>query len=280
MSDKSSHVHRGLRAREASGGGSEPHPDHGDASELATPGLHAFLTSTVLPRYAPLTGRACDLGAGTGALTNHLLGRGWHVVPVDRDADRWRSPVPLVAADLNGTTWQHTVGDGFDLVLAVEVIEHLESPIAFLRTIRALLAPSGIAILTTPNMDSLAARAKFLFTGRLRAMDSWGDPTHISPVFRELLARHYLPRAELDLVASLTYPQTGYVSGRPLFRRALNATHRLLGDRLPSGDNLVLILRPAPHLQPSASPGGLPVGSAGAADAQPSDSHHAAGQSR
>src|SRR5712692_7395449 len=74
----------------------------------------------------------------------------------------------------------------YDLVFAVEVIEHVESPInfLFLRNIAQLLAPEGVAIITTPNLDSLPARAKFLLAGKLRTMDEHSD---LHPHFSDLL---------------------------------------------------------------------------------------------
>lgn len=41
----------------------------------------------------------------------------------------------------------------FDLVLAGEVIEHLESPGSFLRAMRTLVGPGGRLLLTTPNAN-------------------------------------------------------------------------------------------------------------------------------
>lgn len=210
--------------------------------ERATPGLHQFLVTQVIPRYAPIVGRAVDLGAGGGALTQYLRDRGWEVTGVDRDVTQWRSSAPVVAADLDRADLTSMLGNDYDLVLAVEIIEHLEAPIAFLRAVKALLGPSGIAVVATPNLDSLASRLKLLLKGKLRGMDELGDPTHISPIFWDLLNRQYLPRAGLILADHRTLPPTGYVSGRPSYRALLNGASRLLGGRMKSGDNLVLVL--------------------------------------
>lgn len=99
----------------------------------------------------------------------------------------------------------------------MEVIEHMESPIAFLRNIARLLKPDGVAILTTPNVNNAPARVKFLLTGKLRMMDERGDPTHITPIFWDLLTRQYLPRAGLILLEHRTYPPDGFLVTRPAF---------------------------------------------------------------
>ena len=54
----------------------------------------------------------------------------------------------------------------FDLILLLNLIEHVEDPVAVLTKLRALLAPGGIMLVKTPNHDSLDAR---LFRHR-----SWG----------------------------------------------------------------------------------------------------------
>jgi SAM-dependent methyltransferase len=183
-----------------------------------------------------------DLGAGSGALTQYLRDRGWDVTGVDRDVSQWRSSAPVVAADLDHDDLTSMLGTGYDLILAVEVIEHLEAPIAFLRAVKALLGPSGIAVVTTPNLDSLASRMKFLLKDKLRGMDELGDLTHISPIFWDLLHRQYLPRAGLILADRQLFPPMGYVSGRPSYRALLNGASRLLRGRMRGGDNLVLVL--------------------------------------
>lgn len=48
--------------------------------------------------------------------------------------------------------------DGFDLVLAFHVIEHVDDPVAFARRGAEVLAPGGRFVLSTPNWDSRDAR--------------------------------------------------------------------------------------------------------------------------
>jgi 2-polyprenyl-3-methyl-5-hydroxy-6-metoxy-1,4-benzoquinol methylase len=53
--------------------------------------------------------------------------------------------------------------DSFDLIVSLQVIEHVSDPAAMLETLARLLAPGGALILETPNLDSLDFR---IFRGR------------------------------------------------------------------------------------------------------------------
>src|ERR1700722_20968894 len=157
----------------------------------ATPsGLHDFVFN-VVGSTLPARGRALDLGAGPGAMSERLHSLGFDVLAVDRDASVYQGPPSVQTQDLNDHHFAQAIGPAsFDLIVAVEVIEHVESPINFLRNIAQLLAPGGRAVITTPNVDSLPARLRFLFGGKIRMMDEFSDPTHISPIFSDLLRRH------------------------------------------------------------------------------------------
>jgi SAM-dependent methyltransferase len=100
--------------------------------------------------------RVLDVGCGTGENLTALLARhfpGTQFVAIDSDAasiacamqknlsDNARYLVESDAVDL-GT---------FDLIIASEVIEHVEDPDAFLSKLRDLLAPDGRLVLTLPN---------------------------------------------------------------------------------------------------------------------------------
>jgi 2-polyprenyl-3-methyl-5-hydroxy-6-metoxy-1,4-benzoquinol methylase len=50
----------------------------------------------------------------------------------------------------------------FDIIIAGEIIEHLENTDIFLESLQALLAPGGIIILTTPNLASWLDRIMLL----------------------------------------------------------------------------------------------------------------------
>lgn|SRR5437879_5013899 len=190
--------------------------------------------------------RAADLGAGPGAMTERLHALGCEVVPVGRDPSAYLGDFPLVILDFNQTGFASQFGIGrFDLVVTVEFIEHVESPIGFLRNISQLLAPEGVAVITTPNVNSLPARAKFLLAGKIRMMDENSDATHISPVFVDLLRRQFLPLAGLRLREHLVFPPNGYQLTRKPIAWAMRLASLAFSGEALLGDNHIFVLEAA-----------------------------------
>ena len=100
--------------------------------------------------------RVVDAGCGEGFGTQLLAAVATEVVGLDYSAEAieycrsaWRRPnLTFQQVDL---THARTVAGGFDLVLNFQVVEHIREPLPFLRVLRALLAPAGHLLLTTPN---------------------------------------------------------------------------------------------------------------------------------
>ncbi|MGQ0663080.1 MAG: class I SAM-dependent methyltransferase [Pseudomonadota bacterium] len=100
--------------------------------------------------------RILDVGCGTGAQLTRPLAKafpGISVLGVDTDARsiawaRAQAPLPNLAFD----DFAALPGGGvFDLIVAAEVLEHVEDPLGFLVSLRRNLAQSGRVVLTTPN---------------------------------------------------------------------------------------------------------------------------------
>ena len=73
----------------------------------------------------------------------------------------------------------------FDAVIAVEVIEHLESPWKFMREALRLTRTGGSLIVTTPNVINFPARLSFLRTAQLPYFryESFAGCYHVTPIF-------------------------------------------------------------------------------------------------
>jgi SAM-dependent methyltransferase len=110
--------------------------------------------------------RVLDLGAGDAVVSAALARSTGAKLGVSLDigsppplCDR-PGPVSLVTARLPGPL---PFPDGaFDVVVALEVIEHLIDPDAFLDEIVRVLAPGGAVILSTPRLDSFLVVASLL----------------------------------------------------------------------------------------------------------------------
>lgn len=157
------------------------------------------------PLAKPLMGkRALDVGCGAGLLCEPLARLGADVTGVDA------APQNIAAAQEHasgsGLAIDYRCGDiasldlgQFDLVTAMEVIEHVADKGAFVGALAAALAPGGLMILSCPNRT--AASRLLLVEGaeRLgaipRGTHHWDD--FIAPdELAELLAEAGLTMAE------------------------------------------------------------------------------------
>ncbi len=105
----------------------------------------------------PLAGkRALDVGCGAGLLCEPLARLGAEVTGVDAAAENVAAA--QVHAEAMGLAVEYRHGDigelglaGFDLVTALEVLEHVADKPAFLAALAAAMAPGGLMIFSTPN---------------------------------------------------------------------------------------------------------------------------------
>ena len=104
---------------------------------------------------------ALDISAGDGLSTRMLKERGWRVMATERKVAHARPD--WIAADLISDLPFRS--QSFDLVLMLEVIEHLPDIPHSLREIARVLKPGGIAIVTTPNRLNVISRIHYLLTG-------------------------------------------------------------------------------------------------------------------
>lgn len=134
-----------------------------------------------------------DVGAGVGNFTAYLGSHGYQAVALDLDPHDYRDAgycdAPFVLADFDvGLPVAAGAADG---AVAIEVLEHLESPLRTLRQMADAVAVGGFVIVTTPNVMSWVSRAKFVLRGHLEGFDDgwYGGNGHISPVPRPQLQR-------------------------------------------------------------------------------------------
>jgi 2-polyprenyl-3-methyl-5-hydroxy-6-metoxy-1,4-benzoquinol methylase len=163
-------------------------------------------------------GDVLDFGSGTGQLTLRLRHAGRYRSVTGADlfprAGMLPADVRWVQSDLNDPL---PVEDrSFDVVVAAEVIEHLENPRAMCREIFRLLRPGGWIVLSTPNNESWRSLAALVVRGHFVAFGESSYPAHITPLVRQDLD-HVLTEAGF-VDRSFSFSEVGGIPGLPARR--------------------------------------------------------------
>lgn len=104
--------------------------------------------------------RLLDIGCGGGLLSEPMARLGAEVIGADA-AER-NLPVARIHAEQSGLQidYRHTTaealaaaGEQFDVVLNMEVVEHVADPLSYLTACRQLLKPGGLQICSTINRN-------------------------------------------------------------------------------------------------------------------------------
>jgi SAM-dependent methyltransferase len=187
---------------------------------------------------------ALDLASGNGALGQQLLDAGLKVACTSWDG-QCELPVPIYPLNLDHVFNPDSVGGRcYNLVCAIEIIEHVENPAGFLRSCAAVLAQGGRLIVSTPNVESAAARLQWLIHGypQIFSAEEVNSNRHISMIWRQ--GMDYLVRqADLEVEEKhLLGPVWGFKPPSPIKRFVYGLMQRWLSGDL-MGNSRLYVLR-------------------------------------
>jgi SAM-dependent methyltransferase len=132
---------------------------------ITMPGIHEKFY-TFFRKYASEFNRpkVLDIGAGHGAFAGRLYQEGYDVSACDLFPELfYLKEVECRKADV---TEKLPYGSGsFDIVVAVEVMEHIHDHQPIFRECSRILKDKGVFLFSTPNILSLKSRIRFLFSG-------------------------------------------------------------------------------------------------------------------
>ena len=165
----------------------------------------------------PLTGRsALDVGCGAGLLSEPLARLGAKVTGLDAApenvaAARFHAEGQGLAIDYRAGGIESLGEERFDLVVSMEVIEHVSDPAAFIAGLAGALAEDGLLILSTPNRTPLSKLA-LITVGEGLGMVPKGTHDHAKFLTPDELGA-LVKQAGLDVIdtTGLSFdPRTGF----------------------------------------------------------------------
>lgn len=167
------------------------------------PGTHQSFLKYFKKNSFSTDKKILDLGAGHGAFTKRLHDMGYDVAACDLFPEIFQfDEIECKKVDI---TQKFPYPDNsFDIVIAVEVSEHIIDHEVFFRELSRILKPEGQLLLSTPNILSIKSRFRFLFTG----------------FFYSFIPLEMTNYNGLQHVASLTLDQYNYVSVKNGFKKA------------------------------------------------------------
>lgn len=141
--------------------------------------------NSVLHRVAPHSRTMLDVGCGEGFSLSYFREQGWCVKGFDFseagvDAQNPGCRDALVVGDIFELLEKEiSAGFKYDVVWLQNVLEHVLDPVALLVSLKALLSPDGVAVVTVPN-DFSSVQREALSLGHIKQEFWVALPDHLS----------------------------------------------------------------------------------------------------
>lgn len=204
----------------------------------ATIGIHEKVFEIVKTLNLDKDANILILGSGYGSFDLRLLDYGFNkITSIDfNDTYLLKDKCNFIIRDLN---YDFSDIGKFDLIIAIEIIEHLENHAHFLRNISSNLNNGGKVIISSPNVENAIGRIKYLFTKTLPYFNSieLEKNMHISPIF-ELFFLFHVKNANLKLVKRFSNRNVWKAQfGNSFFRKILAIFFFILSRLLSNKNN-------------------------------------------
>jgi SAM-dependent methyltransferase len=163
----------------------------------------AGLPTSLAPQAAPKTwaaalaklppsGRVLGAGAGRGGISLLLANAGYDVISLDLHPEHFKAEELICTRSDFGERLSFEECS-FDVVIAVEVIEHLEAPWIFCSEALRVIKNSGRVVISSPNVSTIFSRFSYLFSGEPHYFryESFIGRYHEPPIFRWAVDRWF-----------------------------------------------------------------------------------------
>ena len=142
-------------------------------------------------------GRMIDIGCGVGSTAIFFKDFFKEVYAADQNcylSEEAKKSIQFLKIDLNFEKFPYSDGY-FDLVTALQVIEHLENPFHVMNEAHRILRHEGFFIISIPNPFQIASRLKFLFGGNIGRYTL--DNNHLLFMTRDVFKKTFLSKFDL-----------------------------------------------------------------------------------
>ena len=178
----------------------------------AAAGLHEAVVEKIQESNPQGGNHILELGCGSGGLTQRLEDNGFQVRAVDLSLDSFAAKAEAVELDLNRDFAENLDERNYDLILAIEIIEHLENPQHFLRQIVKLMSSDTRLWISFPNMylymnawkfprdNTVICWDKYHYweMGHQTILPAWLFEQHLTKVGLSVASRYFV--APIDLI--------------------------------------------------------------------------------
>jgi 2-polyprenyl-3-methyl-5-hydroxy-6-metoxy-1,4-benzoquinol methylase len=128
--------------------------------------------------------RVLEVGCSAGYFTKHLCDQGCIVTGIEMDQEAAQKAESfaesVIAADAEDPVVWHKLGQKFDVIIFMHVLEHLVDPWQVLCNAKEVLAEDGFIIVVLPNVACWQIRKQIFFRGHFQ-YQKYGilDLTHL-----------------------------------------------------------------------------------------------------
>jgi 2-polyprenyl-3-methyl-5-hydroxy-6-metoxy-1,4-benzoquinol methylase len=138
-----------------------------------------------LPSLGSVAKRMLDVGCGEGYALAYFRKQGWSAKGIDFSSAGVSSKNPdcldaLATGDIFALLQSEiTSGATYDVVWLQNVLEHVINPLDLLKSLRTLVAPGGLAVVTVPNDCSVTQRGALTY-GHIDSAFWVAPPDHLT----------------------------------------------------------------------------------------------------
>ena len=110
--------------------------------------------------------RVLDVGCGQGCVAREVVSKGCEVLGIELEPDAAelarRHCAEVVIADMDALAELPWPEHSFDVILCMDILEHLKDPARALKLLKLYLKPDGIVVVTLPNVANWWLRFRLL----------------------------------------------------------------------------------------------------------------------